>query len=130
MPFQTLTTVKILHCDKEADFIPSPKRPRSPSLRMDSDEELPYLIASNKVSLDIPIPSSRMPTTIFSKADVGNNTRTELADALILLSITSAIAASNVYPMERMEPISISACGIFSLSLLIVGKDLFENGFC
>ena len=47
-------TVSFLHWDKEADFKPKPKRPRSDSERPVRFCSLPYFIASNSSSDDIP----------------------------------------------------------------------------
>jgi hypothetical protein len=46
-------------------------------------------------------------------------TRTSVADALMLLSIISATAASNEYPMERVDSTSIGAYGTTILSCIV-----------
>ena len=75
---------------------------------------------------DIPCPSSRIPTYIFS-AFVGNNNRIVVHDALTLLSITSAMASANEYPIWRMEPMRYFAFGGFGILFITYLKRLGKN---
>ena len=55
-----LTTTNRLHCESEADFSPSPKRPRSNSSRVSAGPLLPNRSASCKAAEFIPLPSSKI----------------------------------------------------------------------
>lgn len=71
----------------------------------------------------MPQPSSRIQTETC-KGFNGKNNFTNVQLALILLSMTSDIADSNVYPIERMEPIKQSAFEV--LILIFAISDLNE----
>ena len=118
-PSFLLATVSFLHWDKEADFKPKPNRPRSDSERPARFCSLPYFIASNSSSDDIPWPSSQIATYKFL-GSIANRIEIRLASALMLLSTISATALSKEYPMARMDNMRISAVGLFSRRLFIL----------
>ena len=94
-PYFLLATVNTLHCDKEADFKPKPKRPNSISLSSFSSRSEPGNIALSSSVRVIPQPLSRK-QKYGSSAMGSEKMRISVANAEILLSIISATAVEKL----------------------------------
>mgnify|MGYP002710966147 CR=1 FL=1 len=104
-------TVSMRHWESDADFKPTPKRPKS--LSPYSSRSLPYFIALNNAASSIPTASSRIVIYKLSLLYEGKSIQMFFAFTDIELSIISANAVLNEYPIDLKEFIKISGDGIF-----------------
>src|SRR5690554_5409490 len=95
IPSNLETTVSTLHCEKDADFIPHPKRPRSSADLSSEGLALAGRIADLSSSGDMPIPSSRIRTSQSPFSRYEHVMSTCFACATILLSTRSAKAPAR-----------------------------------
>ena len=104
---------------READFKPKPNRPRS--IPNDSARfcSLPYFIASNSSSDDIPWPSSQIATYKFWGVNC-KSYRDPLGFSAYAIINYIGDRTFKEYPMARMDNMRISAVGLFSRRLFIL----------